>query len=43
MNVTQRDTINIRRTVLRATRLDAWAMAHLHGMALSVLAESVLY
>jgi hypothetical protein len=33
-SVTQRDTINIRRTVLKATRLDAGAMAHLRGMAL---------
>jgi hypothetical protein len=38
MTVTQRDTVNIRRTVLKATRLDAGAMAHLHGMALSVVA-----
>ena len=38
MTVTQRDTINIRRTVLRATRLDAGAMAHPHGVALSVVA-----
>ena len=35
--VTQRDTINIRRTALRATRLDA-RKAHLHGVALSVVA-----
>ena len=38
MTVTQRDTIDIRRGVLKATRLDAGAMAHLHGMALSVVA-----
>jgi hypothetical protein len=37
MAVTQRDTINIRRTPLRATRLDA-DKAHLHGVALSVVA-----
>ncbi len=37
MTVTQRDTISIHRTVLKATRLDAGAMAHLHGMALSVV------
>jgi hypothetical protein len=38
MTVTQRYTINIRRAVLKATRPDAGAMAHLHGMALSVVA-----
>jgi len=37
MTVTQRDTINIR-AVFKATRLDAGAMAHLHGMAQSVVA-----
>ena len=38
MAVTQRQTIKIRRTTLRATWLDALAKAHLHGVALSVVA-----
>ena len=40
MAITQRDTINIRRTAPRATRLDA-DKAHLHGVALSVVAAGV--